>query len=159
MKSKLMQAAAGTILGLMILIGGTHREAFGQRVENAPTIEGVWRNQVTVRDCQSSTVLATFSGLLTYHQGGTISETTATFFRSPGYGIWNRTRGRNYTGKFTFFTFNPDGTPSGSQKVNQNIVISLDGNNLTDTATAEIYDTGGNLLITVCASANATRFE
>ncbi len=130
-------------------------------IDAGNSIEGVWRNQVTVKDCQSNTVLATFAGLLNYHQGGTMSETGATnpALRSPGYGIWTRTDGRTYAGKFTFFTFNPDGTSNGSQKVNQNIVISQNGNHLTDNATAEIFDANGNLLFTVCATANATRFE
>ncbi len=124
------------------------------------SIEGVWKNQITVTDCQSNTVLATFPGLLNYHHGGTMSETGGTnpALRSPGYGIWTRTGGRTYIGKFTFFTFNPDGTLNGSQKINQNIVISRDGNSLTDHATAEIFDTDGNRLFTVCATANATRF-
>jgi hypothetical protein len=123
-------------------------------------IEGVWKNQVTVKDCLSNTVLATFPGLLNYHQGGTMSETGGTnpALRSPGYGIWTRTGGRTYVGKFTFFTFNPDGTLNGSQKINQNIVISRNGNRLTDNATAEIFDADGNLRFTVCATANATRF-
>jgi len=125
------------------------------------TIEGVWRNQVTVKDCQSGAVLVTFPGLLNYHQGGTMSETGGTnpALRSPGYGVWTRTGGRTYESKFTFFTFDPDGTLNGSQKVNQNIVISRDGNRLTDNATAEIFNAAGDLLFTVCATAHATRFE
>ncbi len=34
MKNKLMQTAAGTILGLMLLIGGTYVAASRQQIEN-----------------------------------------------------------------------------------------------------------------------------
>ncbi len=167
MKNKLMQTAAGTILGLMLLIGGTYVAASGQQIENSSTvenprsIEGVWRNRVTVKDCQSGTVLATFPGLLNYHQGGTMSETGATnpALRSSGYGIWEFRGRRTYTGKFTFYTFNPDGSLAGSQEINQNIVIARDGTRLTDNAHVNIFDANGNFVFNVCATAEGTRFR
>ncbi len=151
----------GTILGLLILIGGGQIIAFGQGVGNPHSIEGVWKNQVMVKDCQSGTVLASFPGLLNYHQGGTMSETGGTnpALRSPGYGIWEFRGGRNYGGKFTYFTFNADGSHSGRFEVKQNIVISHDGTQLTDNATADIFDANDNLLFSVCAAAEATRFR
>ncbi len=124
------------------------------------SIEGVWKNRVTVYFCGTTNVIDEFPGLLNYHQGGTMSETGGTnpALRSPGYGRWTRTGGRTYEAAFTFFTFNAAGVLTGSFKVNQNIVLSRDGNNLTDTATADILDADGNLITTVCATANATRF-
>jgi hypothetical protein len=160
MKNKFTQTAMGTVLGLLILIGG-QIFAFGQGVGNPHSIEGVWKNQVTVKDCQSGTVLASFPGLLNYHQGGTMSETGGTnpALRSPGYGIWEFRGGRNYGGKFTFYTFAPNGTLVGSQEINQNIVISHDGTRLTDNAFVNIFDADGNLLFSVCAAAAGTRFR
>jgi hypothetical protein len=158
MKNKFTKTAMATILGLLILIGGGQISAFGQGLGNR-SIEGVWKNQVTVTDCRDN-VLANFPGLLNYHQGGTMSETGGTnpALRSPGYGIWEFRGRRNYGGKFTFYTFAPDGSLVGRQEVNQNIVISRDSTQLNDTAFIDIFDANDNLLFSVCATAAATRF-
>jgi hypothetical protein len=128
--------------------------------EGRRSIEGVWRNQVSITDCNSGNVFVTFPGLLTYHFGGTMSETTGdTLLRSPGSGTWEYRGRQSYTAKFMFYTFNSDGTPSGFFKVFQNIEISEDGNALTDHATYEIHDVAGNVVSSGCATAIGTRFE
>ncbi len=90
-----------------------------------------------------------------------MSETGATnpALRSSGYGIWEFRGRRTYTGKFTFYTFNPDGSLAGSQEINQNIVIARDGTRLTDNAHVNIFDANGNFVFNVCATAEGTRFR
>jgi hypothetical protein len=58
-----------------------------------------------------------------------------------------------------FYTFTPDGHPSGFFKVFQHIQLSDSGNELSDNATFEIYDAGGDLVSSGCARAMATRFK
>lgn len=126
------------------------------------TLEGSWNNQVTIRNCQTGQAIRAFAGLLTFHQGGTLSETAAgssPALRSPGHGTWRRTGWRRYEGKFTLLRFNPDGTFAGTQKTTQNIELDQSGNGFNDTATLQIFDANGNQIVAGCATAVATRLE
>jgi hypothetical protein len=166
MNSKIMKALGATIAAVLMITALTAGFARGQK-SNAPelssgkrSIEGAWKNQVRIVDCDTRTVFATFPGLLTYHHGGTVSETAGdTPFRSSGGGTWVFNGSQSYGAKFMFYTFSPGGVPAGYFKVVQNIHLSDDGNVLTDNATFEIYDAAGNLMQTGCAEATATRFD
>src|ERR1700743_993462 len=66
----------------------------------AKKLEGTWRVQVTIHDCQSGATLKTFPAFLTFAQGGTLVETTTGFspaMRTPGHGFWDYTGGRTFT--------------------------------------------------------------
>ncbi len=129
------------------------------------TLEGVWQTQITPRDCQTGVPLLPFTvpGLITYHKGGTISETAASpggpASRTPGHGIWNRRNRRHYDGSFVFQLFNPDGTFAGTQKVTQNLRLNASGNRWNDNATFQILDANDNVIVCGCATAVGTRFE
>ena len=164
MKLKIMKAMRGMaaiLVASVVLAGFAH----GQK-SNAPefssgkrSIVGTWKNQVSIVDCSTGTVLASFPGLLTYHSGGTVSETTGDSpFRSAGAGSWEFEGSRSFRGKFMFYTFDSSGAPTGSFKVAQSIRLSASGDVLTDTATYEIFDVAGDLVTSGCAQATATRF-
>ena len=129
------------------------------------TIEGVWRTQITPRDCQTGAPLVPFPvpGLVTYHEDGTISETAAApggpASRTPGHGVWNRRNGRHYDGTFVFQLFNLDGTFAGTQKITQNLLLSKSGDRWDDNATFQILDANDNVIVTGCATAVGRRFE
>ena len=125
------------------------------------TIEGVWRTQITPRDCQTGEPLLPFTpqGLITYHKGGTMSETSDAASRGPGHGVWNRKNRRRYDASFVFQLFNPDGTFAGTQKVTQNLRLDASGNRWEDNATFQIFDASDNVIVTGCATAVGTRFE
>ena len=129
------------------------------------TIEGVWRTQITPRDCQTGEPLLPFTpqGLITYHKGGTISETAASpggpASRTPGHGVWNHRNSRNYEDSFVFLVLNPDRSFAGRQEVTQNIRLSANGDNFIDNATFQIFDANDHVIVTGCATAVGTRFE
>ena len=129
------------------------------------TIEGVWRTQITPINCQTGVPLLPFTipGLLTYHQGGTMSETTAVpsgpSSRSPGHGVWNRIDGNSFNGSFVFLLFNPDGMFTSREELTQNIQLDRRGDTLNYTVTFKIFDTNDNLIASGCATARAVRFE
>ena len=129
------------------------------------TIEGVWRIQITPIDCQTRLPFLPFTipGLLTYHQGGTMSETTAVpsgpSSRSPGHGVWNRIDGNSFNGSFVFLLFNPNGMFTSREELTQNIQLDRRGNTLNYTVTFKIFDTNDNLIASGCATARAVRFE
>ncbi len=129
------------------------------------TIEGVWRTQITPRDCHTGEPLLPFTipGLITYHKGGTLSETAVApggpASRGPGHGVWNRRNRRHYDGSFVFQLFNPDGSFAGTQRINANIELDASGDRWVNNATFQILDANDNVIQTGCATAVGTRFE
>ena len=137
-------------------------ESGKQSNSRARKLEGTWRVQVTLRNCQTGVPLRTFPALLTFARGGTLTETTTAFspaMRSPGHGFWNHTRGRSFLAASDAFLFNPAGLWTGTQRITQGIEIGSDPDQLESTASVEIFDTLGNLTATGCATAVASRME
>ena len=171
MKNKFMQIVVGTFLGLLMLIIGTQTLVFGQKATDnqspdslnvpARTIVGVWRNTITIRNCMTGTQIATLQGLLTFHEGGTMSEFGGInpVLRSPGHGVWQVSNPFHPTFAFTFLRFNADGTLAGTQRVRSALTFALDGNSFQGTSTIEVLDVNDNVVGMPCATTTATRFE
>ncbi len=164
MKNKFMQTVIGTLLGLLLLVGCAQLLVSAQSDDiRQPDIVGVFRTTVTQRNCQTGNPIATFQGLLTFNEGGTLAETSAALspaLRTPGHGVWRREPGfQQYSVAFTFLRFNPDGTFAGTQVVRQSLTLVPGGNQLNSTGFVEAYNANGNLLGTGCSTSVATRFE
>ena len=60
---------------------------------SAKGLEGTWRVQVTIHDCNTGAPLGPpFASLLSFARGGTITETTSRSspaFRGPAHGVWS----------------------------------------------------------------------
>ena len=159
-----MQTIVGTLLGLLLLIGCAQIFVSGQNNGNQENaIVGVYRTTVTQRNCQTGVPIAVFQGLSTFNQGGTMAETSTALspaLRSPGHGVWRReARFQEYSFAFTFLRFSPDGTFIGIQVVRQTAMLTPGDNEYKATGFVEVYNAGGNLLGTGCATSVATRFE
>jgi len=125
-------------------------------------IEGTWRVQVTLHNCQTGAELRTFPALLTFANGGTLTGTSTVLssgLRSPDHGIWEHSGGHNYRAVDEAFIFNPAGAWVSTQRLTQNIELASDGNTFSSNANTEFFDTAGNLTSTGCATAVATRME
>jgi len=126
-------------------------------------LEGAWRLQLTVRDCNSGQALRTFPAVFTFAKGGTATVITAGQPPSrftPGLGIWRHTEGHNYSAVTDTFVFSPAGVWIQTHRLTRAIEVSIDGNTFTDTVSLEILDTAGNLIATGgSATSVATRFE
>jgi len=165
MKNKLMQTIVGTFLGLLMLIIGTQTLVFGQENktngQQSSALVGVWRNTITLRNCQTGNQIATFQGLLTFHEGGTMSEFGGInpVLRSPGHGVWQASNPFHPTFAFTYLRFNADGTFAGTQRVRSTVSLGLDGNAFQSTGMAEVLDVNDNVVGMSCAATMATRFQ
>ena len=175
MKTRILKPTSVIALLVMAALPLTFSIVSGQSTEEKQassssnahdrTIEGVWRTQITPRDCETGAPLLPFTvpGLITYHKGGTMSETAASptgpASRSPGHGVWNRRHRRHYGGTFLFQRFNPDGTFNGTQRINQNLRLNASGDRWDDIATFQIFDANDIEIETGCATAVGTRFE
>lgn len=126
---------------------------------------GTWQVSVTLHNCQTQApVGAPFNSLLTFAEGGTMTESTANamFFpaiRGPGQGVWsrNRHRGQYSAASIAFITMN--GALVKTQKITQNIEMGPGSDTFfTPQAAIEFSDPAGNVIATGCASAVGKRF-
>ncbi len=189
MKSKFMQTIGRTFLALLMLFGFTQISVSGQESEtgNSPeeqiegarqSIVGAWRTAVTLRNCQTGLPLAPASrGLLTFNEGGTLSEYNASpalspAMRSPGHGVWERLREHEYSFVFIINRYDASGVFIGTTKIRaalelgasgnvftNNAAISASRNVFTTNAAVEIFDASDNLIGRGCATSVGTRIE
>jgi len=143
-------------------------------------IEGPWFVRVTLRACDTQAPLGSFLSLVTFHEGGTISETTSSAFaigqRSPGQGAWefegHHTYSQRMVALINFDTAaNLPGTPGfnpalpvtpgffAGWSVVTHTVVATDADHLTSSGTNAFYKADGTLYRTGCSTAVATRFE
>ncbi|MEO8043160.1 MAG: hypothetical protein ABI646_11150 [Acidobacteriota bacterium] len=125
-------------------------------------LEGSWDVLVTPYNCQTGVPATTTPSMLTFNQGGTMTEIgsrIAPALRGSGHGVWSHGLMGEFSGTFQFFRFNADGTLAGRQIVIQSITLDRDGNGFTSDATSTVLGVAGNVLSTGCSSGVATRFE
>jgi hypothetical protein len=135
-------------------------------------LQGVWLVQVTLRNCTTGAPLGpAFGSLVTFHEGGTISETTtsaafAVGQRTPGQGVWDTLGHQTYTQK-TIALIGFDTAPNlpvtpgffaGSSVVTHTVELT-DHDHLTSSGTNTFYRTDGTVYRTGCSTATGTRFE
>jgi len=118
MKTRILKQIGSSAL---IVIGLTLAFSSVSARGPARTVEGAWRNMVTPVNCQTGVPLAPpFRSLLTFNEGGTMSEYGITpgltpALRSPGHGVWQRGQGwADYSFAFTFYRYDASGLFIGS---------------------------------------------
>ena len=116
--------------------GSTETDARAQ----ARAIEGVWEPVVTILDCQTQTPIVSFLSMDSYIRGGSYVGESASepAIRATGLGTWRHAGGRNFTAVYQFFTYAPDGTPTGKIKVSARIRLSADGKSFHTSDTSEV---------------------
>jgi hypothetical protein len=125
-------------------------------------LEGTWRVQVSVLDCQTGAVQRSFPALFAFAKGGTLTEGTAgqpPALFTPGFGVWRRTGSHTYSAVFEAFAFNPAGVWIATHRFTREIELDRGGDGFTDKIKLEILDTSGNLIAPGCGSSTARRFE
>jgi hypothetical protein len=171
MHKRHMARTAGLILMAGAVLGaGDRLQANDQSVDQAATeqarrIEGVWLPVVTITDCQTHAVLATFPSMDLYVRGGGFVGFGAVKQSDQiGFGAWHYVGGRRYTAEYQFFNYTPagapDGTPDGTLlKVSAAIRLNVAGTAFTSSETADVVDAAGNTLARVCGARTATRLQ
>ena len=176
---------AAVMLSLSALfLGGltTTVSAQSSQSASADTPVGPWAVQVTLRDCTTGVALGpSFNSLVTFHRGGTLSESAggvafAPGQRSAGHGSWTAAGPRSYQQKFVAMLlfptapnlpglpgFNPalpisPGFLAGSAVVTQTFVLT-DATHGTSAGTNDFYTSDGTLYRSGCSTAVAQRFQ
>ncbi len=155
-------AAALVLAGMLVLGSGLTARAQSEDAGSHNGLEGTWRLQVTVRDCQTGEAKRTFPALFTFAKGGTLTVTTAGQLPSlstPGLGVWRHTDGHTYSAVSEAFVFSSAGAWTQTHRLTRVIEIGNDADEFTDTVALQIFDTSGNLIVTGCATSVASRFE
>ena len=165
------------------LMALSNRPALADSDESAPkSIVGAWSIEVTLRDCATGAPLGPpFNSLVTFHQGGTVSEaagglTFAPGQRSPGHGVWTHKPGHTYGQSMVALILfdtppNLPGTPgfdpsmpvspgffAGWQTITHT-VTPTNADHLTSVGTNAFYKLTGELYRTGCSTAVDQRFE
>lgn len=149
--------AALVVAGTLVLGSGLTAMA-----QSEGGLQGTWRAQVTVRNCQTGAALRTFPAMFAFAKGGTLTGTTAGQLPSlstPNLGVWHHTDGQNYSAVSETFIFSPAGAWTQTHRLTRVIEVSNDANEFTDTIGLEIFNTDGNLIATGCGTTVATRLE
>ena len=154
--------ALALVLASMVVMGsGLAARAQSANAGSSNGLEGTWRVQVTVRDCQTGAVLRTFPALFAFAKGGTVTNTTAGQFPAlftPGFGVWQHTTDHSYSAVSEAFIFSPAGAWIQTHRLTRSIELNGDADEFTDTIKLEIFDTSGNLIVTGCGTSVASRF-
>jgi hypothetical protein len=165
---------AGVVLTAALIVGLAQiASAKANPPDEERTLEGTWWVQVTaLTDCVSHVPLMSFTALLTFAKGGTMTGTTtnpafAIGQRSPDHGVWFRSRtAHTYKassvalllfGTAPNFPATP-GFQAGSHRLTQAIVVT-EPDHFTSDAVSEFFDVGGNKYREGCATAVGQRFE
>jgi hypothetical protein len=155
--------AAMLLAGMLVL--GFGLPAAAQSVDDGSQngLEGTWRAQLTIIDCQPPhAVLRTFKARFSFAEGGTLTVTTAgqpPSQNTPGLGVWNYMYGRTYSAVSEAFVFSPAGVWTSTQRLTRVITVSRDGKRYTDSVALEILDINDNVIVTGCGTSVATRLE
>ena len=169
MKTTFLKSIGGTALALLVLVGGVQISVSGQDDKghlddkgHKPSLVGVWLTQVTRRNCDTGEPIGATSQIqLTFAKGGTLLETIGpSIFRSPGNGIWKREHGWNeYSFAQRFMRFDAAGSFTGSGVVRGALTLDETGDHYTSTATNDVLDAAGNVIVSGCATSVSTRFQ
>ena len=190
MNWKTYKVRGGCRLAMVVLLAGaflvaSYGRAMAQSNESASSsgLVGVWMVQVTLTDCATGNPLpgAPFSSLVTYHRGGTVTESAGSLAfaigqRSTGHGTWKQDGTQTYLQKMValiLFTTQPNlpGAPgfnpalpvspgffAGWSTVTHTASL-VDADHVTSYGTNEFYKANGELYRTGCSTATAMRFE
>jgi len=169
----LNQHGAARLLSALILIGGMLFLGTGltgqARSEQAGTkkdLVGTWRMTVTPYDCATGAERPPFQSMISFADGGTLTETTSSPAfqpgqRSPGHGIWiAENQSYNFVSEaYILFTTEPNPPVPGFQRGLQRIIqtVEVNGNKLTTDGSVDFFDVEGNLVSSGCAKAVGER--
>lgn len=168
-KSKFVTAVAARTAVAAALLLGVANAAFAQ----ARTLEGAWLVVTQQRNCTTNAPIGQpHPALVTYHAGGTLSDSSnvpgfSLGQRSEGHGIWRHDGGQSYAVRWVaMIQFDtPAGTPPGSPgflagwQVATNAIVLSGSDSFTSNGVSEFLDLNGQVYRVACASRVAERFR
>jgi hypothetical protein len=157
-------------ISLALVLSAASAVSAQQSAAQAPTVDGVWYVQVTIRDCATGVALAPpVRSLVTFAAGGTLHESVggggfAPGQRSDGHGTWTHKGGQTYDQRFVAminFATAPGPGPgfeAGWIKVHHTVEV-IDADHIESVGSNAFYRLNGEVYRTGCSTATGTRFE
>ena len=168
-------------IACVIVALGSALNAQSKESASPDGLTGTWLVQVTLRNCATNAPVGTFSSIVTFHRGGTVSESTsspafAIGQRSPGHGTWAANGHASFSQRMVslinFDTapnlpgpgFDPSlpvgpGFFAGWATVTHTLQLT-DADHATSVGTNDFYKAGETSPYrSGCSSATSTRFE
>jgi hypothetical protein len=168
-----LATARTAVTGIVLLaaaVTASMETAFAQPGgSQARTPEGVWAVTATPRDCASGASLGPpVRSLITYHQGGTVSESAALALLAPGqrtlgHGTWAPGSGSTWVERLASIVVfdsatNPPGLKAGWVVSAQTITLT-DADNFTSTGGVTFFDLNRQPYRQGCATRVGERFR
>ena len=128
-------------------------------------LRGVWELTRGPVDCATGQPAgpAAFPALMSFQAGGTvtgqaITPVTANAYGPVEFGVWRREAGTNNASfRLVSYTYDDNKAFTGRRIVTGDLTLT-GANSFTYTATIEIFDASGNLLVSQCGASSGTRF-
>ncbi len=124
----------------------------------ANRIVGLWHVTATIGPCLGGPK-QTFLALANYHAGGTLSDanTMPPAARGPGAGIWSYQGSGQYSSRFQFFRYQPNGSYDGLQDITGSLTLDAAGTHYNQTIRAQALNADGSLRVELCGLATGER--
>jgi hypothetical protein len=127
-------------------------------------IEGVWAVTATPRDCTTGAVLGPpVRALMTFHQGGTVTETVALLLAQPGqrsigHGVWTQSGAAFIERIATIIQFDSAIFQAGWSVSTQTNTMT-DANNFTSLGDVQFYNINREFVRRLCSTRVGERFR
>ncbi|MBA3231682.1 MAG: hypothetical protein H0T05_02570 [Acidobacteria bacterium] len=162
MRTMLFVGALSVVAGLGV--GAGERSAQGTPSSPAATLEGTWRVEITVRNCDTGQPVfnTPFPALASFARGGTLTTSDGGMSpaaRGAGHGVWWRSQGRTFAALTEAFTFGPTGVRTGTQRLSQEIELDHQGMAFQSRIASVVLDTAGQVTFTGCATSIGRRLD
>jgi hypothetical protein len=152
-----MKQPRTAIKALPLLIAAALTWPLAANAGGPKALEGTWDVTVTVRNCASDAAIRSFPRMVTFHNGGTLTEWAAAgteaipTIRSVGQGTWEFLGAREFTYSLKFLRLTPFGGPDGS--VAEQYMLEVESSGLGYAAEGIAHVTLGNgVVIQLCLS-------
>lgn len=148
----------------LLMLGCVLASAQSQSSNSGQGLAGTWRVQVSLYNCDTKAPLGPpFQSMLSFHNGGTLSGTTANPVFAPGqrtsdYGIWSYDGDQSYSAKSeAYILFAAGPFARGTQRITQTIKVNED--QFTSAASVQFFDANHVQVMAACAAAVGQRFN
>jgi len=155
-----MLGIAVLALAVALRTGATTIQAV--RGSDVPTtgqrLDGTWLVMANL-DSAPPGAPPTIPSLQTFLPAGALFEASAPspLRTASGQGQWLRAGSRLFTASFTFLTFDPQGTQTGTERITSSIRLSEDLQEFRHATRIEQFDLGGGVVFSGTASGTARR--
>ena len=148
------------VISVSLLIFAIAIPCSAQKNDGGGRLAGTWDTIVSLTNCATGDVLATFRSTGSFNQGGTFYGITSGIppaGRSPEIGVWKHEMGNRYGFRFKAFLFDATGMPTAYQLVRHTVELNDDNLNYVSYGEARIFAMNGMQIGAGCSTAVGTR--